>query len=81
MVDLYICPNLVSASGHVAEWLGMGLQNLLRRFDSVHDLREQLILMAVVIGAYIHTPLFHEVLPIDLIAGRGFPLTLISTNR
>lgn len=25
-------------NGHVAEWRGMGLQNLLRRFESVHDL-------------------------------------------
>jgi hypothetical protein len=24
--------------GHVAEWLGIGLQNLILRFDSAHDL-------------------------------------------
>jgi hypothetical protein len=34
--------------GHVAEWLGTGLQNLLLRFESAHDLfifRTILVLM------------------------------------
>jgi len=37
--------------------------------------------MAVVYGVYIHTPLFHEVQSRGFIAGSGFPLTLVTTNR
>jgi hypothetical protein len=32
---------LESKNGHMAEWSGMGLQNLLRRFESVCDLSLQ----------------------------------------
>lgn len=31
--------------GHVAERLGAGLQNLLRRFESVHDLNSDALLL------------------------------------
>lgn len=44
--------------GHVAERLGKGLQNLLRRFNSAHDLCDQLDEMAVVYGVYFHIPLY-----------------------
>jgi hypothetical protein len=37
---------LQSENGHMAEWSGMGLQNLLRRFESVCDLYVQFVFMA-----------------------------------
>ena len=42
----------------MAERLGVGLQNLLRRFDPVHDLCEKLNLMAVVRGVFQYTPFY-----------------------
>jgi hypothetical protein len=67
---LYYCNRL----GHVAEWLGMGLQNLVRRFDPARDLCEKLNLMAVVRGVCPYAPFYLEQVPV-----KQTPVSIIHT--